>query len=64
MSTGQERTVSVTTYYTEPAYPNILNFPAHTSLDDAHAAILTAINQTRNGESQIPDLIIAFGEFS
>lgn len=64
----QDRILSITTYYTEPAYPNAIEVSAHASLDETRQAILSAIQPTttQDGEPLSADLssiIIAFGEF-
>jgi hypothetical protein len=73
MSVDQERTVSITTYYTEPlTYPNAIRVPAHASLDETREAIRSALQPRvvhsgliQTVEPPITDLssiIIAFGE--
>ena len=71
MLVDQERTVSITTYYTEPlTHPNVIHVSAHASLDETHEAICSVLQPRAaqsglTGEPPIPDLlsiIIAFGE--
>lgn len=61
---SQERTLTLTTHYTVPAFPKVIHVPAHFSLDETREAIHAEISK------HIPDgcltqpssIVIASGE--